>query len=691
MEYNTLFSPMNIGNVTIKNRVVMAPMLMGFGQFDGTPTEQLLDYYEERAKGGTGLIITEITRVNDVTGASAFAQLAMSHDYQIAGMKKLVDRVHLHGAKLFVQLHHPGRQNLGLLIGTVPMSIAAQKVTPLYSKLLYKIVPAGKVLLEKHIVPPVVSPSKCERSYFSDGVNRALTVREIKGLIKQFIDAAERVKKSGADGVELHASHGYLIQQFLSPNTNKRTDEYGGSLENRMRFLLEIIAGIRERCGKDFPVIVRLTVDECYDRIGQPGKGYSLEEGVEMAKRLEQAGVDAIDVSSAAYDTFNYWLEPTSFECGWRAYMAKAVKNAVSIPVIAANLIRSPEQAETQLNNGTQDFISLGRPHIADPHWVNKIQSGNEKDVKRCICCLYCIESMQTNAYTGSHGMCSVNPFVGKEKTQLNINGAGKKAVIIGAGPAGLTAAELMAKRGFAVTVFEKEKEPGGQLILAAAPPHKEKINWCIEDLFNAAKKAGAEFRFGEEATVEKVAALEPYAVIIATGGSAVKPRSIKGTERENAFTSTDILSGKIKLSGKRVAVIGSGMTGLETAEMLVSQGNKVEIVEMADSVAPGTWMQHVDDAVPRLKEAGCVFHTSCALSEIREDGILVKPAARDRGVFVLKCDAAVLALGVKSENALEKPLRSKLPNVFMVGDAEKTGRIADATRAAFNAVMSIK
>ena len=332
MKYEKLFTPIKIGNVEIKNRIAMAPMLMDFGQFDGTTTDQLMNYYEERAKGGTGLIITEITRVNDRTGASAFAQLGMSHDYQIEGMSKLADRIHSHGAKIFVQLHHPGRQNMGLLMGTLPLSIACDKAMPFFKDALYKVVPAGKLLMKYHIVPRVVAPSKCENSYFSDGNNRELRKSEIKGLIKDFVAAAVRVKKSGCDGVQLHASHGYLLQQFLSPNTNHRTDEYGGSLENRMRFLLEIIAGIKEQCGQDFPIIVRLTVDECYEMIGKKGKGYDLKEGVEMAKRLEKAGVDAIDVSSAAYDTFNYWLEPTSFKCGWRKYMAAAVKEAVSIP-----------------------------------------------------------------------------------------------------------------------------------------------------------------------------------------------------------------------------------------------------------------------------------------------------------------------------------------------------------------------
>ena len=289
-----------------------------------------------------------------------------------------------------------------------------------------------------------------------------------------------RVKKAGCDGVELHSSHGYLLQQFLSPVTNRRTDEYGGSLENRMRFILNIIKGIKAACGEDFPVIVRLTVDECYEKIGEKGKGYTLDEGVEIARRLEKAGIDAIDVSCAGYDTFNYWLEPVSFEPGWRKYMAKAVKDAVSIPVIAANLIRSPEQAEQQLEDGIQDFVSLGRPHIADPHWTEKAING--KTIRRCICCLNCFESMEANAFVGTHGECSVNPFVGHEGDLLKKDGNGRAAVVIGAGPAGLTAADILAQRGFFVTVFEKNAMPGGQINLASAPPEKVKTAWMIDN-----------------------------------------------------------------------------------------------------------------------------------------------------------------------------------------------------------------
>lgn len=688
MKYEKLFTPIKIGTVEIKNRICMAPMLMDFGQFDGRTTEQLMNYYEERAKGGTGLIVTEITRVNDVTGGSAFAQLGMSHDYQIEGMSELARRIHSHGAKLFVQLHHPGRQNMGLLIGTLPLSITCNKAMPFFKDMLYKVVPAGKLLMEHHIVPRVVAPSKCENSYFSDGNNRGLTNKEVKELINDFINAAVRVKKSGCDGVQLHASHGYLIQQFLSPNTNKRTDEYGGSLENRMRFLLEIISGIKEKCGEDFPIIVRLTVDECYSMIGKPGKGYDLTEGVKMAKRLEEAGIAAIDVSSAAYDTFNYWLEPTSFECGWRKYMAQAVKNAVGIPVIAANLIRSPEQAESQLEEGAQDMISLGRPHIADPYWAKKAESGHPEDIKRCICCLYCIESMQNNAYTGDHGYCAVNPFVGSEDFKFANDGNGRKVLVIGSGPAGLTAAELLAKRGFEVTVAEKSDKLGGQVDLAVKPPHKDKLYWCIEDLHTSCDKLGVKFLMNTEVTENFISEFKPYATVCATGANAVRPKFIKGSDRENVYTTTEILDGSVILKDKSVAVIGSGMTGLETAELLTCTDNKVTVVEMADEIAPGVWHQHINDIIPRLSEKNVGFLTSNKLVEIKDKTIVVEDKNGNRQE--IEADNVVLSLGAKSDNSLYHKLKSTGKNAFIIGDAEKVGRIADATRSAFECVKKI-
>lgn len=690
MSYDMLFSPMKIGNVEIKNRIVMAPMCIGFGQYNGCATETMMDYYEERAKGGVGLIFTEITRINDITGASSFGQLGMSHDYQIPALREMADRIHKHNCKIMVELHHPGRQNLGLMIGTVPIcNIGSKLMGNLYTKILTQaVIPQGKKLQDKHIVPRTVAPSKCERSKMSDSVNRELSVNEIKRIICQFIEGAVRVKKAGCDGVELHAAHGYLIQQFLSPNTNKRTDQYGGSLENRMRFLLEIIDGIRSNCGKDFPIVVRLTVDEMYSEIGQNGKGYNLEEGIKMAKILSDKGIDAIDVSSAAYDTFNYWLEPTTFTPGWRKYLASEVKKVVDIPVIAANLIRSPKQAEMQLEEGTQDFISLGRPLIADPHWPNKVKSGNENLIKRCVCCLYCFESMMKGAYKYTHGNCSVNPFVGRENVSLKQNGNGRKVLIIGAGCAGLTAAELLSKRGFDVTVLEKESKQGGQLNLASKPPHKEKINWVCEDLLSNAINSGAKVLFDIKADKNIIASYSPEIVITATGGNAIHPKSFNG---DNVVTVTQVLNGSIDISNKKVAVIGSGMTGLETSELLVSKGNKVTVVEMADKIAPGAWFQQLDDALPVLEKAGTEFLTSHKLLSVSSSGIELENLKENKAVAI-KVDLVVLSLGVRSDNSLYNDIKnSDSYKVYNIGDSKKIGRIANATESAYQLVMNIE
>lgn len=690
MSEKMLFTPMHIGSCEIKNRIVMAPMLMGFGQFDGKATEKMLNYYEERAKGGTGLIITEITRIDDKTGSAAFAQLSASTDENIASLSELAQRIHKHGAKIFVQLHHPGRQNIGLLVGTVPLSIQLEKLTKgMYGKLLYKLTPAiGPTLIKNNIAPPSVAPSACDPAYFAGGKVRALTIEEIKELEQEFIEGAVRVQKAGIDGVELHASHGYLLQQFFSPVTNQRTDEYGGSFENRMRFITNIINGIRERCGREFPLIVRLTVDECYDRIGQPEKGYHLDEGIQIAKALEALGIDAIDVSSAGYDTFNYWLEPTSFEPGWRKHMAKAVKEAVSIPVIAANLIRSPEQAEAQLQEGTQDFISLGRPHIADPHWAKKAENG--ETIRRCICCLNCIETMQNNAYIGSHGECAVNPFVGKEGTELKKNGGGRRVVVCGAGPAGLMAADILAQRGFDVTVFEKEEQPGGQINLAKMPPKKDKIDWFTQDLYKMAVDHGAKFLFGTEATVEKIADIHPYAVFCATGSSSFKPYFEGQYTYDDLLTFDDILSGKVSLTDKNVAVIGSGFTGLETAEYLNEAGNRTTIIEMASEIAPGAWMQHIDDMLPRLKAAGTVIRTDEKLCAVYKDHIVSQNTKTGKRTE-MPVDAVVLALGSKADMKLFTELKKTNWRVFGIGDTKRFGNLANATKTAYEAAVGLQ
>ena len=692
MSYDMMFTPCNIGTMTVKNRVVMTAAEFSLGQPNGQPTEKMMDYFEERAKGEAGLIIPGICRVNDMGAASSFTQLSMARDENIEPMREMARRIHAHGAKLCIQLHHPGRQGYASSINTLPMIIPIADRFPSFPSKLFKATPLLLGLEQKKVCMSLQAPSKCELSAHGATRIHAMSKREVKNLIDDFIKAAVRCKKADADAVELHSTHGYILHQFLSPNTNKRTDEYGGSFENRLRFISEIITGIKRECGSNYPLIVRLTADEMYDKIGQPGKGYGLEEGKKIAVELEKLGVDAINVSSACYDTYNYWLEPTSFEPGWRAYLAKEIKSVVNIPVIAANFIRSPEQAEKQLEEGYQDFVGSARNFICDPYWAKKAKEGHPEDIRRCIGCLHCIKSFITNAsYFGTPGECALNPTVGIEKkwNELKPDCVGKKAVVVGAGPAGLTAALVLKKRGFDVTVLEKEAKAGGQVNTASSGPHKDKLYWAIEDMLTAAERENIEVKTGTEATADAIAEMKPDAVILATGGIPIKPASIKGIDGENVITAPDVLLGKVKVEGKKVAVIGSGLTGLETTEKLNEDGNEVTVIEMADSIAGSAWFQFVDDSLSRIKPYGTEFLLGTKLEEI-EDGSVTVSSDKGRKTQIIPVDTVVLAMGVRPQNALEKELKEKGINAVCVGDAAKGGTIGNATQSAFKTAMSI-
>ena len=694
MSYEMLLSPMNIGTMTVKNRTVMTAAEVSMGQTNGKPTEMLMDYYEERAKGGVGLIIPGVTRVNDTRGTFSFTQLAMSHDYHIEPMREFAERIHKHGAKLGIQLHHPGRQGYGSALNSLPLVIPITNIKPEFAKVMFKAAPFLLNLEHGHgISQSVQAPSKVECSYHGGARMHAMSRREIKKLINDFIQAAVRCKKAGVDVVELHAGHGYMIQQFLSPNTNKREDEYGGSFENRMRFITEIIDGIRAECGRDYPLIVRLTADELYDRIGKPGKGYTIETGKKIAKRLEELGVDAIDVTSASYDAFNYWAEPTSFKEGWRAYLAKEIKSVVSIPVIAANVIRSPEQAERQIKEGYQDFMGSARCFICDPYWVKKVEEGRENEIRRCIGCCNCLSKLMDNGPKGEATYCALNMAVGKEKGYNNMpqDGEGRHIVVIGAGPAGLTAAHTLLHRGFKVTVIEKDEKPGGQVITASTCHLKGKLYWAIEDLMTNVAKLGGEVKLGCDMTAEQIAEMKPYAVVVATGGTPIRPKSIPGIDLDTVVLAPEIIMGEKKIENKKVVVVGSGITGLEVTEFLNDADCEVTVIEMAPEVAPGAWFQLVDDEMERIKPFGTKFMTGTKLVGIEPGKVLVEDV-KTGAKSALEADNVVLSLGVRPVNDMvTKLVGCGIHKVVTVGDAKKSGTIADATHSAYDTVMKIK
>ncbi len=627
----------------------MSAMGTGLAELDGSPSEDMIAFYEARALGGAGLIIPEITRINDVNGAGLMRQLSVTKDKHIEPLSRLAQAVQKHGSKIFIQLHHPGRQTVSALIG-------------------------GQ---------PVVAPSAIMCKY-SLQETRALENEEIKQLVQQFVDGAVRVKKAGCDGVELHAAHGYLINQFLSPYTNKREDEYGGSFENRMRFISEIIQGIRKECG-DFPISVRLSVDEFLDKTGVNEDYIHIEDGVKIAMVLERLGIDVINVSCGTYETGIVSVEPISFPQGWRRDFIKAVKDNVHIPVIGVSVIREPDVAEQFLTDEVVDFVGLGRPWLADEEWGKKVLEGREEELCKCISCLRCFESLMEYNGAGMPLECAVNARMARERKygELVKDTEGHKVVVVGAGPAGLSAARTLAMRGVHVILLEKRSEMGGLIEIAKKPPLKERMNWLTEHYEYELNRLGVDVHLNTEATVELLQSYNPDAIILATGSNQIVPRSIPGIFGENVYSVEDILSGQAGLKNKKIVLIGAGMTGIETAEYLCDEGNSVNIVDMQDKIAPEGNPTNVLDVKSRLDNYDVEYMLAHSLKEIGPDGIFLVDMKTKQEIMV-PADAVVLSLGLKPNNELRDALKEKFENVHDIGDAVKVGRIGPAVRGGY-------
>lgn len=650
--YKKLFESGRIGNVEMKNRLVMSPMGIGLANLDGTPTDDMIAYYEARAIGGAGLIIPEITRINDGHGAGLMRQLSVTKDRHIAPLSRLADAVHKHGTKIFIQLHHPGRETVSALMG-------------------------GQ---------PVAAPSAIPCKYLQQET-RALATEEIKQLVQQFINGAVRVQKAGCDGVELHAAHGYLLQQFLSPYTNKREDEYGGSFENRLRIITEIIAGIKKACGADFPVGVRLSVEEFLNQTGVTEDYIHIQDGIKIAMALEQAGIDFLDASCGLYETGMTCIEPISFAQGWRHDLLAAVKGHVKIPVIGVSAIREPDVAEKFLEEGVEDFVSLGRAWLADEEWGRKVQEGREKELRKCISCLRCFESLNEYNAAGLPPECALNPRLARERKYSGLprDIGGHRAVVVGGGPAGMCAAQTLALRGVKVVLMDRKEELGGTINLAKKPPLKERMQWIADYYREEFKRLGVEVRLHTEATPEIIMECEPDGVIIATGSVSVVPSKIPGIHNENVYTVEEVLSGKANLKEKKVVVIGAGLTGLETAEYLGDLGNQVTIVDMLGEVAPGCNHTNVADVCTRLAKYETEFLLGHALKEVQAKGVVLERTEDHLEVDVF-AQAVVLSLGFCPDASLAEVLRDKNIELKVVGSAVKDGTIAPAVRTGYEA-----
>lgn len=656
--YNKLFSPIKIGNVEIKNRIIMSSMGVAIANYNGTPSEATIKYFSERAAGGIGAIMTGVCRVNEDSGIAIPKQLSMAKDFQIQPMKELTSRIHNYGVKIFCQLHHPGRQNHTGLAG-------------------------GK---------PTLAPSAIPCKYTKSLV-REMTNAEIKSMVLDFINAAVRAQSSGFDGVEVHGAHGYLVGSFMSPYTNKRNDEYGGSFENRMRFVKEIIEGIRAQCGAHFPIIVRYDAEECLEHNSVTEDYIHGEEGVKIAVYLEKLGIDAINVSSGIYETTETIIEPTAYPQGWRTYFVKAVKESVSIPVMGVNAVREPDFAEKLLEDGVQDTINLGRALLADPEWANKAKTGRDNEIRKCIGCVNCFDSLNRNACIGLPPECAVNPRVFKETrfpTPAPTVSKAKRVAVIGAGPGGMCAALTAAERGMNVTLFEKSGSMGGLVNYACASPLKHNMHWLIDWYEQEFKKHDIDIRMNTEATEESLRQLSPDAIIVATGAKPFMPSSIPGANKPHVFGFTDVLGGTSGLKDKTVAIVGAGITGLECGAYLNNKRCKTFIVDMAEKPAPNDYIVVVEDDCRRLREEGTQFHMRHALKEITDRSIICENMNSGRRVE-FDCDAVVLSLGIVPEDGLATRLRENFKNVYVVGGANNVGgKIPGATNSAYRCVYEL-
>jgi len=633
--FRKMFEPTLLGPLQVKNRLVMAPMGTRLASEIGGVTQRQIDYYAERAKGGIGTIITEVTCVDHPLGITGPTNLTLHDNSYIGGHNELVEAVHAQGAKIICQLVHAGRQ-------TRPSSI-------------------------KGMQPVAPSAIPCR---FLNVVPRELTTGEVEEIVKRFVEAALRVRTAGYDGVELHGAHGYLIAQFMSLSSNKREDKYGGDFKNRMNFPLEIIRGIKKSIGENYPLSFRISADEFVE------EGRSLEESKEAARLLEEEGIHVLNVSAGAYDSFPTLIEPMSYEEGWKIYLAEEIKKVVKIPVIGVGVIRTPAVAEKILRDGRVDFLALGRTLLADPHWPNKARDGRVDEIIKCISCnTGCIGG---RIFRDLHIRCAVNPITGREQGYGTLIPAGKKkkVLIVGGGPAGMEAARIAQMRGHRVTLAEKEGKLGGQLRLAAVPPGKDKINWYSDYLMGQMKKLKIKVQLKQVVTPGYVQRLKPDAVIVATGAAPWVP-DIPGVQGPKVVKAWDVLERKKKVEGTRVVVAGGGTVGCETALFLASPGRKVTIVEMLDGVALDMEPINRMDLRARMEKAGIEVLLRKKLKQITGEGVIVlDEAGKEERILA---DRVVLALGVKPEDALFRKLAGKIPELHVIGDSRHAGKIIDA------------
>lgn len=635
-----LLQPVQIGNLELKNRIVMVAMGPELGNFD----DKTVEYYVRRAEGGAAMLLTNVIATEEIEGHSPSSVL---NEDSFAGYKKLVDRAHAYGCKVCIQIM-PG-SGLGL------MAPGRQKPACVSALPLY---PGSEMTYE------------------------ALTIEEIKFIQGEVVKTVALAKKAGADAVEVHAYGGYLTDKFMTPRWNTRTDEYGGCFENRMRFLNEMIDGIKEAVGNDFPMIVKFT--PCH-YLPQEAGYRTIEEGIEIARMLEQKGVNALHIDVGCHDNWYLAMPPIyQQEAVLQLSASRKIKEVTSLPIISNGRLSDTDKAETALENGYIDIVGVGRGLLADPDFPNKIMEHKNDEIRSCI---YCNEGCIKSVCEGAHIRCAVNPMAGFE-TQKVLNKAEekKKVLIIGAGPGGCQAAIAAAEAGHDVEVWEKLDHVGGNFHNACLPPFKRDGNKILSYYAVMMKKLEIRIKYCVEATKELVDGYEPDIIIYAAGALPVRPKSIPGIHMGHVVTATDVLQNKVPV-GKEVTIIGAGLVGCETAVVLAEKGKKVTLVEMADHVLPEpVFIQNAMMLNQLLNHTNITVKTSTKLMEIKENQVLVQGSGREEGIA---CDTVVLAMGFVPNTDLYEALKEDY-TIVNVGDSVKVRKVLDAVSEAYDAVLNI-
>lgn len=633
MIFHNMLEPGKIGTMTTKNRVIFPAMGTMYADSEGFVTDRMINYYAARARGGCGLIIVEFTAVNR-SGKGAYTPGAFDDKF-IPGLTRLARAIREAGGKSCLQIAHPGRQQNSVSTGM-----------------------------------PIVAPSPIPCPLCQE-MPRELTTEEVKCFVSDFGDAALRAKKSGFDAVEIHGAHGYLINQFMSPYSNKRTDEYGGSFLNRARFALEVINNVREKVGPDFPVLYKIGAEELVQG------GLTIEDAIEVAKIIEKAGIDALTVSMGVYETVRYSVQPIDVPVAFNMENASVIKSVVSIPVAAIGRINDTLIAEKILDEGKADYVAIGRGQIADPEFVNKTMRGDIDEIVKCVGCL---QGCGDNASFGLPITCLRNPSAGLENEYIvKPAQVKKKILIVGGGPAGLEAATTLKKRGHDVVLYEKSSNLGGQFYVAGISPRKQEISDAALQMGRIAKRQGVEINLQTEVTPEIIEKVKPDVVVVAAGTVPFMP-NIPGIDKDSVVTASDVLKG-IKTVKQKVAILGGGLVGCETAEFLTENGKEVTIIEMLDEIAKDIGFSRKSFLMEHLIKHAVKIYTGSKCLEIKESSVVIENKGNIEEINEI--ESVVVAAGVKPNNNIAGYLEENNIEYYVIGDALKARKALDAIREA--------